>query len=189
MVESKCPMALVTVFILVGPAIAASMDGDEFSNNLISDLAPLLSLFGEQVTKQFMSESMGWADHFIFAMVPLGIITAITGAIRVGGPGWLKAIIGRARENIAAAEVELMSSTSHEVGELWNGQQIVRTMGMPPVKDILFLSRDDSLGVQYSLSSIEKAVAEEYLTEINEVDIQEANAPARAPGWNRLSGK
>lgn len=182
-------MALVTVIILVGPAIAASMDGDEFSNNLISDLAPLLSLFGEQVTKQFMSESMGWADHFIFAMVPLGIITAITGAIRVGGPGWLKAIIGRARENIAAAEVELMSSTSHEVGELWNGQQIVRTMGMPPVKDILFLSRDDSLGVQYSLSSIEKAVAEEYLTEINEVDIQEANAPARAPGWNRLSGK
>jgi len=43
-------------------------------------------------------------------MAPLGIITAIVGAIRVGGPDWLKAIVGRARETRASAEVELMSS-------------------------------------------------------------------------------
>jgi hypothetical protein len=61
-----------------------------------------------------MSESMGWLDNVIFAMAPLGIVTAIVGAIRVGGPVWLKAVIGRARENRAAAEIELMSSTSHE---------------------------------------------------------------------------
>ena len=47
-------------------------------------------------------------------MVPLGIITAVVGALRVGGPAWIRAIIGRARENRASAEVELMSSTSHE---------------------------------------------------------------------------
>jgi len=58
---------------------------------------------------------MGWIDTIIFAIAPLGIITAIVGAIRVGGPGWLKSIIGRARENRTMAEVELMSSTSREV--------------------------------------------------------------------------
>jgi hypothetical protein len=116
-------------------------EGSDFTNNFISDLGPLLALFGEQVAKQFMSESMGWADSIIFAMGPLGIITAIVGAIRVGGPSWLKAIIGRARENRAVAEVELMSSTSHEVCELWNGQQIVRIMGSPEIRELIRIDK------------------------------------------------
>lgn len=89
----------------------------------------LLALFGERVTTQFMSQALGWADNIIIAMVPLGIVTIIVSAIRVGGPVWLKAIVGRAMENRTAAEVELMSSTSHEVSELWNGQKIVRVAG------------------------------------------------------------
>ena len=48
----------------------------------------------EQVARQYMSESTGWADNIAFAMAPLGIITAMVGAIRVGGPPWLKATIG-----------------------------------------------------------------------------------------------
>jgi hypothetical protein len=72
-------------------------------------------------------------------MAPLGIITALVGAIRVGGPTWLKAVVGRARETRASAEVELMSSTSHEVCELWNGEAIVRTMGEPIVQQIVYL--------------------------------------------------
>ncbi|KAJ4077796.1 hypothetical protein NW761_012114 [Fusarium oxysporum] len=113
--------------------------GDDFSNNLFSDLAPLLALFGERVTMQFMSQSMGWADNIILAMAPLGIITAIVGAIRVSGPSWLKAIIGRARETRAVAESELMSSTSKEVCELWNGQEIVRVMGEGPIREFIVL--------------------------------------------------
>jgi hypothetical protein len=88
---------------------------------------------------QFMSQSMGWADNIILAMAPLGIITAIVSAIRVGGPTWLKAIIGRARENLAVAEADLMSSTSQEVCELWNGQQVVRCMGSAPVSEFICL--------------------------------------------------
>jgi len=78
-------------------------------------------------TKQFMSQSLGWADNFILAMAPLGILTIIVAAIRVGGPSWLKAVIGRAMESLADAESELMSSTSDEVCEFWDGQQIVKT--------------------------------------------------------------
>lgn len=42
---------------------------------------------------QFMSEVMGWSDCVMLAVAPLGIITVVVSAIRVGGPRWLKAII------------------------------------------------------------------------------------------------
>jgi hypothetical protein len=51
---------------------------------------------------------MHWLDCVIFACAPLGILTAITSVIRVGGGSALKAIIGRAREPHAEAEIELM---------------------------------------------------------------------------------
>ncbi|KAF8541742.1 hypothetical protein BDD12DRAFT_731468, partial [Trichophaea hybrida] len=121
------------------PEIAYADTGDDYSNNLFTDLAPLLALFGEQFAKQFMSQSMNWLDHIVFAMAPLGILTAIVAAIRVGGPSWLRAVVGRARENLAAVEVELMSSTSHEVCELWNGHGVVRSTGMPEVQQIIYL--------------------------------------------------
>ncbi|TGO84165.1 hypothetical protein BPOR_0541g00060 [Botrytis porri] len=71
-------------------------------------------------------------------MAPL-TSTAITGAIRVGGPPQMKALIGRARENRVSAELDFMSSTPHEVSEPWNGYGIVRTIGKSEVKRILFL--------------------------------------------------
>ncbi|KAK2038833.1 hypothetical protein LZ31DRAFT_477902, partial [Colletotrichum somersetense] len=99
----------------------------------------LLALFGERVTMQFVSQSLGWADNILLAMAPLGIITIIVSAIRVGDPGLLKALIGRARENLAVAEQELMSSTSSEVCELWNGNEVVRCMGSAPIKEFICL--------------------------------------------------
>lgn len=113
-------------------------NGEHLASNLFSDLAPLIALFGEQVTKQFLSESMGWADNILFAMAPLGIITAIISTIRVGGPSWLKAMVGRAREGRADVELELMSSNSLDVGEMWNGQTIVRVLGTPPIFQLVY---------------------------------------------------
>lgn len=97
----------------------------------------LLALFGDQFARQFTSESLTWVDHLIFSMVPLGILTAITGAIRVQGPRIANSFIGRGRENRALAEIELMSSTSQEVCELFNGKSIVRAMGRPRIAQIL----------------------------------------------------
>jgi hypothetical protein len=88
-----------------------------------------------------MSESFTWLDHVIFAMVPLGIVACITGAIRVQGPHIVRAFIGRARENKALVEYELMSSTSHEVGEAFNGQGIVRVMGRPRVVEFVIFPK------------------------------------------------
>ncbi|KAF8250928.1 hypothetical protein K440DRAFT_580078, partial [Wilcoxina mikolae CBS 423.85] len=86
-----------------------------------------------------MSQSMGWVEDIIFAMAPLGIITAMTGAIRVSGPRWMKAVIGRAREGNGVVEVELMSSTSSDVCELWNGDGVVRALGSAEVIELYYL--------------------------------------------------
>lgn len=88
---------------------------------------------------QFLSQAMGISDCIILSMAPLGIVTTIVAAIRVGGPSWLKALIGRATENLAAAELELMSSSSNEVCELWNGRDVVRCAGSAPVWEFICL--------------------------------------------------
>lgn len=97
-------------------------------------------------------------------MAPLGILTIITAAIRVGGPAWLRAVIGRARENRATVELELMSSTSHKVCELWNGQGIVRTMGKPEVQEIIFLEEYYDTKT-FGLYTLESAKADKILRE------------------------
>jgi len=108
-----------------------------------------------------MSESLGWSDNIIFAMAPLGIITAIVGAIRVGGPTWLKAIIGRARENRATAEAELMSSISPEVCEVWDGGQVVRVVGSLPIQELLYVGAHEENEVR--TCTLDQALTKEYL--------------------------
>lgn len=129
---------LVVFFACVHPARADDA-GDSFTNNLLTDLAPILALFGEQVTKQFISRSLTVYECILFASCPIGIMTAVVSAIRVAAPNSWKAIVGRAMESHAAAELEVLSSTSNEVCELWNGQGIVRVMGSPEVLELLYV--------------------------------------------------
>ncbi|KAK4144085.1 ankyrin repeat-containing domain protein [Dichotomopilus funicola] len=154
---------------LLATCVAANDAGDDFSNNLFSDLAPLLALFGERVTMQFMSQSTGWSDNVILAVAPLGIITAVIGAIRVGGPTWLRAIIGRARENRAVVEAELMSSTSKEVCELWNGRDIVRVMGAGPIREFIILIPEEGDGDRGSVKEVQVKGLMNRKNEVHEV--------------------
>ncbi|OAL52193.1 hypothetical protein IQ07DRAFT_609934 [Pyrenochaeta sp. DS3sAY3a] len=116
---------------------------DDFANNLATDLAPLITLFGEQVTKQFLSESVGLLDNIIFAVAPLGILTAIVSAIRVQGSPSLRAFIGRAQEASGNAEVELLSSTSETTSELWHEGGIARVFGRPKILEVVRTARID----------------------------------------------
>jgi len=70
-------------------------------------------------------------DYFIFAMGPIGILTAIISAIRVCGSLSLRAFIGRAQEGGGIAEAELRLSTSRDVCELYNNGGTVRVFGRP----------------------------------------------------------
>ncbi|PNP74479.1 hypothetical protein FNYG_12102 [Fusarium nygamai] len=134
--KSSLRLSFALLLLLVVQTLANDDDTD-FLMNVFSDLGPVLVLFGEQFARQFLSETFTWYDHVTFACVPLGIMIAIAGAIRVQGHKFLKAFIGRARENKAAAEIEYMSSTSAEVGELFNGRGIVRTMGQPEIAQFI----------------------------------------------------
>ncbi|KAK4072084.1 hypothetical protein Trihar35433_4148 [Trichoderma harzianum] len=104
-----------------------------------SYLGPIIALFGERVVMQFMSQAMGITDCILLAVAPIGAITTVVSAIRVAGPAWLKAFIGRARETLLTAEVEVMTSTSDEVCELWNGHSVVRCPGSADVHQFICL--------------------------------------------------
>ncbi|KAF2870248.1 hypothetical protein BDV95DRAFT_669159 [Massariosphaeria phaeospora] len=162
--------------------------GEEFSSNLFADLAPLLTLFGEQVTKQFLSMSLGWADNILLGVGPLGIITAVVSAIRVGGGRRLKALIGRhvapksvkhdylsnpysAGEALAAAEQELLSSTSDEVCELWNGHTIVRRPGKAQAKEFVVFRIDYQTMIETS-GYHAKDMGAEYMRPYTKLDVR-----------------
>jgi len=110
--------------------------GQEFAANFFTDLAPLLILFGDQVVRQYMAQSQDWADHIIFAMGPLGVATALTGAVRICGQKFLRGVVGRGRETKQMAEFELTSATSEDVYEVWDGESIVRVMGEQTFQEI-----------------------------------------------------
>ncbi|KAI9764627.1 MAG: hypothetical protein M1839_005795 [Geoglossum umbratile] len=131
-------METIALLILFASLPRVNADGwDDFTNNLATDLAPLLALFGEQVTKQFLSESLSLWDNFIFAMAPLGILTAVVSVIRVLGNSSLKAFVGRAQEPPGNAELELLSSTSETTAELWNDGGIARVFGSPKILEVI----------------------------------------------------
>lgn len=111
---------------------------DDFVNNVATDLAPIIALFGEQPAKQFLSESTTYLDSIIFAMAPIGIITTVVSVIRLYGTPSLRSLIGRAQEPRALAESELCSSTSDDVCELWSNGGICRVYGRPKLLEFIY---------------------------------------------------
>lgn len=146
-------VALV-VLALTASGVTADWWSD-FSNNLFTDLTPLIALFGEQPTKQFLSESLTFLDYFIFAMAPLGILTAVVSAIRVRGGSSVRAFIGRAQEGAGAIEAELCSSTSRDICELYIDGGIARDFGTPQLQ-LLELVHDPNAGEDDFIDTNEK---------------------------------
>lgn len=70
-------------------------------------------------------------------------MTAVISAIRIAGPLWLRAVIGRARESRATAQDELTTSTSEDVCEIWNGTSVVRLVGSPRILQLVYLETVD----------------------------------------------
>lgn len=105
--------------------------------------APLITLFGERLTKQFLSESISLLDNIIFALSPLGVLTAVVSVIRVCGSSSLKAFVGRAQEGPAEAESELLPCVSQSTAELFNDGGISRVFGRPKIVEIVAWESED----------------------------------------------
>src|SRR3569833_3283684 len=110
---------IVTTMLLAATGVNAG-GLDDFSNNLATDLGPLVALFGENITRQYISESTSFLDYFIFSMAPMGIVTTITSVIRVCGDSSLRAFIGRAQKNKKTNKAELCTASSRDVCELFH---------------------------------------------------------------------
>ncbi|KAK4232577.1 hypothetical protein QBC38DRAFT_514249 [Podospora fimiseda] len=149
--------------------VFASSDGDDFANNLFSDLVyrSIARTFGERVAIQYLSHTTSWQECVIFACAPLGLLTAVVSAIRVGGPRWLKAIVGRARETDATVELELLSSTSPDVCELWNGVGMVRIVGTPSIVQLAYGIPSYTPSGTTAVHTLESAKEQGLFTEVN----------------------
>lgn len=130
----KCWLFLFYAVAFVG---VNANDLSDFSNNLATDIGPLLILLGDSMTRQYLSESTSFLDYFIFAMAPIGILTAIVSAIRVCGTSSLRAFIGRSQEGDGVVEAELCTSTSRDVCELFNKGGITRVLGRPNILELV----------------------------------------------------
>ncbi|KAK6358149.1 hypothetical protein TWF730_007503 [Orbilia blumenaviensis] len=142
-------LMLTLILVLISLPYGLAFEWEDFTNNLATDLAPLIVLFGEQVTKQFLSESLSTWDNVIFAMAPLGVLTAVVSAIRVCGNASLRAFIGRAQESPGTAEVELLSCTSETTSELWHEGGIARVFGSPQILEVVKLKSEDISEKEY----------------------------------------
>jgi len=153
-----CLILFVTYFCVVY-ADDQYLQAATFANNLFTDLAPIIALFGEETTKQFLTQSIGWWDDALLAMAPLGILTLVVGAIRVGGPSPLRTVIGRGREPAGIAESEFLSSTSEDVTEVWDKRGVARKVSDEDmIRQILF---DDTSGQQDVFSMTDAESPEE----------------------------
>lgn len=101
-------------------------------------------MFGERLTKQFLSESISLLDNFIFALSPLGVLTAVVSVIRICGSSSLRAFVGRAQEGPAEAESELLPCVSESTAELFNDGGITRVFGRPQIVEIVAWEHEDS---------------------------------------------
>ena len=94
---------------------------------------------------QFLSQSLTTSDYILASIKSPGVMTTLVSAIRAGGPQRLRDMFGKTAENTAAAELEVMSSTSREVGELYNGREVVRCLGQAPIWEFIYLIPDKLL--------------------------------------------
>lgn len=137
--DKLCRQKIMISFylLLVLPSVQAADGWDDFSNNLATNLAPILSLFGGQITKQYLSESIYTSDYFIFALAPIGIITAIGSTIQVYGSPSPRAFINR-RQGGGLAEAEFCSSKSRYIYGLYNNGGIARVLSRPKILELVF---------------------------------------------------
>jgi ankyrin repeat protein len=165
---------------------------EDFANNLFTDLGPLIALFGEQVTKQFLSQSLGFEDDVLFAIAPLGILTGVVSAIRTGGPRWLRAVVGRSLESRITSSMELTSATSSDICELWDGKNIVRLQGSPKILTVLYKIEDQDLientatsneGAHTRIADFEQAISEEWIR--NETEKARKRTNRNTESWEQ----
>lgn len=86
-----------------------------------------LALLGQDFTNTYLSQSISIYDWIIFASVPTGVPFAVKTIIRVSKENkFLRGLAVFPEEEEKIIERDLLSSTSDEVCEVWNGKGATR---------------------------------------------------------------
>lgn len=101
-----------------------------------------LALLGEKFTNTYLSQSISVFDWIIFASVPTGVPFAVKTIIRVSKRNkFLRGLAVYPEEEENVIERDLLSSTSEEVCEIWNGKgptRIIAPKSQLPVTEWIF---------------------------------------------------
>jgi ankyrin repeat domain-containing protein 50 len=84
-----------------------------------------------------MSELITTLDDYIFALAPIGILTALVSIIRICGNSTLRALIGRASEDPGDSELELLSCVSDTTAEVFTESGVARIAGNPKILEVV----------------------------------------------------
>lgn len=105
---------------------------------LVANIGPLLVLVGEKHVKAYFKTMHKPSHHLLFAASPIGVVTAVTTLIRLGGAPFLKRLIGRQFEPWAQVLLDVTSVSCGEVGLELIGESLEQSINPSPDNVALF---------------------------------------------------
>ena len=118
---------------------AITNSGDAWAG-LVANIAPLLVLLGEKHVKAYFKSMSRQSHSLLYAISPIGLITAVVTLIRLCGSPLMKRIIGRQFETRAEVLADVTSVSYGEVGLRFQKDRrtIEQAMSPPPEDETYF---------------------------------------------------
>lgn len=105
--------------------------------SLVANVVPLLILIGEKNVKSYFKTISQPSQVYLYAASPIGLITAIVTAIRLGNSAFMKRLIGRQHEGRAEVLADVTSISGGAVGfELKGPRSILEQTIDPKPEDL-----------------------------------------------------
>lgn len=96
-------------------ALAITGSSDAWAS-LVANVVPLLILIGEKNVKSYFKTISQPSQVYLYAASPIGLITAIVTAIRLGNSAFMKRLIGRQHEGRSEILADVTSISGGNVG-------------------------------------------------------------------------
>jgi len=116
-------------------ALAITGSSDAWAS-LVANVVPLLILIGEKNVKSYFKTISQPSQVYLYAASPIGLITAIVTAIRLGNSAFMKRLIGRQHEGRSEVLADVTSISGGNVGfELKGPRSMLEQTIDPKPKD------------------------------------------------------
>lgn len=100
--------------------------------SLVANVVPLLILIGEKNVKSYFKTISQPSQAYLYAASPIGLITAIVTAIRLGNSAFMKRLIGRQHEGRAEVLADVTSISGGTVGFELKGPRSILEQTIDP---------------------------------------------------------